>query len=181
MFHISPFRRCLSLLLVCSVLCSLLVFPAAEAAGRQPGPGEWFYSQLSSANQEAYDAIHQQVDKLAQNSTDPSAVSFTPVSGDPTGAAIFAFFRDHPEYFWVDSSKLVWNVSSDGQWSLASKETGTSFFYEGFDVGSLSAVRNEFNQTVQDIIAGMPSGDRVIQLRYLNNWLAQHNVYNPLG
>lgn len=58
MFHISPFKRCLSLLLVCSVLCSLLVFPTAHAVGRQPEPGEWFYSQLSAANQEAYDAIH---------------------------------------------------------------------------------------------------------------------------
>ena len=180
MSHLSPLKRCLSLLLVCGMLCGLIAVPSAQAAGRQPESGEWFYSQLSPANQEAYDAIQDQVEKLAENSTDPSAVSFIPTQGDPDGTAIFAFFRDHPEYFWVDSSKLVWSESS-GQWSLASKVTGESFFCEGFDVGSLPAVRSDFENKVDEIIAGMASGDRATQLRYLNNWIAQHNVYNPLG
>lgn len=92
----SPLKRCLSLLLVCGVLCGLLVVPPAQAASHSPTAGEAFYGQLSAANQEAYDAIQAQVEKLAENSTDPSAVSYTPTQGNPDGAAIFAFFRDHP-------------------------------------------------------------------------------------
>ena len=121
------------------------------------------------------------MEELTQNSTNPSSVSFIPTAGDPTGAAICAFFRDHPEYFWIDSSKLVWDVTGDGQWRLGSKVSGESFFCEGFDAGTLPAVRTQFDKQVKTIIDEMPSGDRVTQLRYLNNWMAQHNVYNPLG
>lgn len=177
------FKRCLSLLLVWGMLCGLTVFPSVQAANRVSNPGESFYSQLSPANQEAYDAIKQQVEKLALDDTDPSAVSFTPTTGsDPTGAAIFAFFRDHPEYFWVDSSKLAWSVSDSNVWSLATVVSGESFFFEGFDVGSLATVRQEFTAKVTEIINAMPSGsDTVAKLRYLNNWIARNNVYNPLG
>lgn len=174
----SPLKRCLSLLLVCGVLCGLLVVPPAQAASHSPTAGEAFYGQLSSANQEAYDAIQAQVEKLAENSTDPSAVSYTPTQGNPDGAAIFAFFRDHPEYFWIDSSKLVWS-ESNGQWSLSSKITGESFFYEGFDTGTLSSVRAEFEAKVQEIITGMPGGDRVAQLRYLNTGLLSTMSITP--
>lgn len=183
MRHVPLFKRCLSLLLVWGILCSLTVFPSAQATTRASSPGEYFYSQLSPANQEAYDAIKEQVEKLASDDTDPSAVSFTPTTGsEPTGAAIFAFFRDHPEYFWVNSSKLAWSVSSDQVWSLSTVVSGESFFYEGFDVASLPTVRQEFAAQVEEIISAMPSGgDTVAQLRYLNNWIALHNVYNPLG
>lgn len=181
MSYICYLKRCLSLLLACSLLCGLMAFPPAQAAGRQPESGEWFYSQLSVANQEAYDAIQEQVEELTQSSTDPSSVSFTPTGDEPTDAAIFAFFRDHPEYFWIDASKLVWDVSGNGLWQLGTKVSGESFFCEGFDVDTLANVRSQFNNQVQAIIAGMPSGDQVAQLRYLNNWIAQHNVYNPLG
>lgn len=181
MSRICYLKRCLNVLLACSLLCGLMAFPPAQAAGRQPESGEWFYSQLSAANQEAYDAIHAQVEELTQNSTDPSSVSFIPTAEGTDGASIFAFFRDHPEYFWIDSSKLVWDVSADGQWRLGSKVSGESFFCEGFDVGTLPAVRTQFDNQVQAVIDGMPSGDQVTQLRYLNNWMAQHNVYNPLG
>lgn len=82
----------------------------------------------------------------------------------------------------MDSSKLVWNVSGDNVWSLASKVTGESFFYEGFDVASLPGLRAQFQSKINEIIAGMPtSGDTVTKLRYLDNWIALHNVYNPLG
>ena len=57
MFRIVLVKRCLSLLLVWGVLCSLLVVPSVQAAGRLPESGEYFYSQLSAANQEAYNAI----------------------------------------------------------------------------------------------------------------------------
>lgn len=181
MSYINYLKRCLSLLLACSLLCGLMAFPPAQAAGRQPESGEWFYSQLSAADQEAYDAIQSQVDELMLSSMDPSSVSFKPTAKDPTDAAIFAFFRDHPEYFWIDASKLVWDVSSDGQWQLGTKVSGESFFFEGFDVDTLADVRAQFNNQVQAIITEMPSGEQVAQLRYLNNWIAQHNVYNPLG
>lgn len=182
MCHIVSVKRCLSFLLIWGILCSLSVFPSVQAAGRSPEVGQYFYGQLSAANQEAYDAISQQIEKLAADSTDPSAVAFTPTQGDPTDAAIFAFFRDHPEYFWVDSSKLVWSVSDSNVWSLSAKETGSSFFYEGFDTDTLPAVRAAFQQKVAEIIQGMPANQSMVaKLRYLNNWIAQHNVYNPLG
>lgn len=44
MSHIFYLKRCLSLLLACSLLCGLMAFPPAQAAGRQPESGEWFYS-----------------------------------------------------------------------------------------------------------------------------------------
>lgn len=182
MSHISPFKRILSLLLVWGMLCGLMAFPSVQAAGGTPDADGSLYSQLSDTNKEAYDAISRQVEELAKNSTDPSAVSFTPTQGSPDGAAIFAFFRDHPEYFWVDSSKLAWTASDDNVYSLCTAVTGESFFFEGFDAATLPGVRQSFDAKVQEIIAGMPSGgDVVAQLRYLNNWMAQHNVYNPLG
>lgn len=99
MSHISPFKRILSLLLVWGMLCGLMAFPSVQAAGGTPDADGSLYSQLSDTNKEAYDAISRQVEELAKNSTDPSAVSFTPTQGSPDGAAIFAFFRDHPECF----------------------------------------------------------------------------------
>lgn len=111
MTYSAALKRCLSLLLICSLLCGLTLCASARAV-RQPESGEWFYAQLGDADKEAYDAINGQVEKLAENRANPSAVSFT-LSTDKnvTTASIFAFFRDHPEHFWVDASKLGWSVT----------------------------------------------------------------------
>lgn len=107
-----------------------------------------------------------------------------------SGKPVFAVFRDHPEFFWVDSSKLVWaegNPSIDGDgnevYVLSCKTPGESFFYDGFTTGNLQDYRDRLNDKVDEIKQNVPSAalDELATLKYLNDWMAQNNVYNAQG
>lgn len=97
-------------------------------------------------------------------------------------------FRDHPECFWVDSSKLAWGqTGSDDNgndvYALECKLGEQSFFYEGFTTDNLQRYRNDLAAKVEEIMRGMPptAQDELAQLKYLNDWIALHNVYNASG
>lgn len=124
---------------------------------------------------------------------DPSGVQVT-IPKDSgysiTAKPIFAVFRDHPEFFWVNSSELVWaegNPSTDGNgdavYALSLKSQDKSFFYDGFTTENLQQYRDDLDAKVQEIQSGMPTTaqDTLSQLKYLNDWIALHNVYNANG
>lgn len=165
--------------------CALFLWPAPRAMAQEPG--EYYYAQLNGQEQKLYDQISQQ----AGNLTDPYDPSGLTVSLDEavasdtrTGDVLFAFFRDHPEYFWINVSRLAFERdagSSDDapSWHLSAM-SGESYFYDGFTEGNLAQMRTDFESAVQDIVAAMP-GDRILQIRYFNNWLSIHNTYNVNG
>lgn len=192
----APKRWC-SLLLVSSLLCTLPNMTPLPVYGattlREAGSGEYFYTQLTAEEQAVYDAILNQIEELTKNATDPSGVKVT-IPKDSThsisGKPIFAVFRDHPEYFWVDASKLAWtesNPSTDSEgntiYELSTFPTGTSFFYDGFTVDNLPQYRADLEAKIIEIKKNLPSTaiDDVSKLKYLNNWIAANNVYNAVG
>lgn len=155
-------------------------------------PGEYFYTQLNENEKAVYDSILSQVEELAKDPLDPSGVQVV-IPKDSgysiTGKPIFAVFRDHPEIFWVDSSKLVWaegNPRQDAEGNdifVLSCMSGESFFYPGFTPENLPQYRADLNAKVAEIKANVPATavDTVAKLRYLNDWIALHNVYNDAG
>ena len=116
--------------------CALFFWPAPRAMAQEPG--EYYYAQLNGQEQKLYDQISQQ----AGNLTDPYDPSGLTVSLDEavasdtrTGDVLFAFFRDHPEYFWINVSRLAFERdagSSDDapSWHLSAM-SGESYFYDG--------------------------------------------------
>ncbi len=166
---------------------------AVARTARAAEPGEYLYTQLNDNEKAVYDGIVDQIEELTRNDTDPSGVQVTipkdsgySISGKP----VFAVFRDHPEFFWVDSSKLVWaegNPSIDGDgnevYVLSCKTPGESFFYDGFTTDNLQDYRDRLNDKVNEIKQNVPSTalDELATLKYLNDWMAQNNVYNAQG
>lgn len=160
---------------------------------REAGPGEYFYTQLNDNEKAVYDAIVDQIEELAKDENDPSGVQVIipkESSYSITGRPIFAVFRDHPEFFWVDSSNLIWqegnpktNDNGDSVWALDRKDRSKAFFYSGFTSDNLQDYRDRLKAKVQQIEQGVPSTatDTVAKLKYLNDWIASNNVYNAQG
>lgn len=160
---------------------------------REAGPGEYFYTQLNGNEKAVYDAIVSQIEELAKDENDPSRVQVViPKESNYsiTARPIFAVFRDHPEFFWVDSSNLAWqegnpavNENGDSVWALDRKDRGKSFFYSGFTSDNLQGYRDRLEAKVQEIEQNVPSTatDTVAKLKYLNDWIASNNVYNAQG
>ena len=162
-------------------------------AARAAEPGEYLYTQLNDNEKAVYNAIIDQIEELTRSDTDPSGVQVT-IPKDSgyslTGKPVFAVFRDHPEFFWVDSSKLVWaegnpKIDTDGNevYVLSCKNPGESFFYDGFTTENLQDYRDRLNDKVDEIKQNVPSTalDELAVLKYLNDWMAQNNVYNAQG
>lgn len=185
-------------LLCGSAVPAYAAFPANSTVAlartvRAAEPGEYLYTQLNDNEKAIYDAIVDQIEQLTHNDTDPSGVQVTipkdsgySISSKP----IFAVFRDHPEFFWVDSSKLVWAegnppIDGDGNevYALSCKTPGESFFYDGFTTDNLQDYRDRLNDKVDEIKQNVPSTalDELAKLKYLNDWIAQNNVYNAQG
>lgn len=174
------------------MLAVLAIFALAAptaALAREADVGEYFYTQLSEQEKEIYDQLLEQADKLTDDH-DPGNVVVSldePRGSDLNLARVnFAFFRDHPEYFWVYSSRLGFEQTANytdaaPEWNL-SASSGESYFYEGFDSSNLQDWRTRFDAKVAEIIAGIPeSADALATIQYLNNWMALNNVYNELG
>lgn len=195
--YCNALKRWCSLLLVGSLLCTLPNMMPLSIYGattlREASSGEYFYTQLTSDEKAIYDAILNQIEELAKDDKDPSGVKVI-IPKDSTysisGKPIFAVFRDHPEYFWIDASKLSWAesvpfIDDEGNtvYELSTFPTGTSFFYDGFSVDNLQKYRSELNAKVLEIKKNLPSTaiDDVSKLKYLNNWIAANNVYNAVG
>ena len=121
-YHLPHVGKTIGCIVLAGCLLCASTVPAYAAASlhgmdavvrtvRAAGPGEYLYTQLNDNEKAVYDAIVDQIEELTRNDTDPSGVQVTipkdsgySISGKP----VFAVFRDHPEFFWVDSSKLVW-------------------------------------------------------------------------
>ncbi|MGO5116527.1 chitobiase/beta-hexosaminidase C-terminal domain-containing protein [Candidatus Avoscillospira sp. LCP25S3_F1] len=169
------------------------VLYASAQTRREAGPGEYFYTQLNDSEKAVYDAIVSQIEELAKDETDPSGVQVVipKDSGySPTARPIFAVFRDHPEFFWIDSSNLAWaegspavNDAGDSVFVLDRWDRGQPFFYPGFTSENLQNYRDRLDAKVQEIQQGIPSTatDTVAKLKYLNDWIASNNVYNAQG
>lgn len=203
-YHLPHVGKTIGCIVLAGCLLCASTVPAYAAASlhgmdavvrtvRAAGPGEYLYTQLNNNEKAVYDAIVDQIEELTRNDTDPSGVQVTipkdsgySISGKP----VFAVFRDHPEFFWVDSSKLVWaegNPSIDGDgnevYVLSCKTPGESFFYDGFTTENLQSYRDGLNDKVDEIKQNVPSTalDELATLKYLNDWMAKNNVYNAQG
>ncbi len=173
----------------CMILAVFALFflyvPKANAAGTA---GEYYYTQLNAQEKELYDQVKAQAGNLI-DPYDPSNLEVSlssPVESDTeAGSVLFAFFRDHPEYFWIDVSRIAFEPDADWNngtpsWHLSAM-SGEPYFYDGFTTDNLSGYRTQFEEAVGKIIDGAPAGDTVLTIRYLNNWLSLHNTYNVNG
>lgn len=148
--------------------------PVAESSG-------YLRSQLNDVERAIYDDLASQLDKLTDPTDPSSVVVYVPKGAEGSlGSVLFAVLRDHPEYFWIDSSRLSWTDEGDGDYALSPRVLGESYFFSGFDAGNLADYRARFEARVADVVADAPS-DPVLAVRYFNSWLADHNVYNPSG
>lgn len=148
--------------------------PIEESSG-------YFRGQLDSTQQSLYDDLASQLSELT-NPNDPGSVELYVPEGQENslGRVLFAVLRDHPEYFWIDFSKLSWQDLGNTRYALDVKPSYDSYFVDGFTAENLSTYRTQFEQKVTEIVAKAPA-DPVLAVRYFNQWLVQNNVYNPNG
>lgn len=141
----------------------------------------YFRAQLSSTQRSMYDSVVSQLDKLT-DPLNPGVVRVSVPNGEEQSLEkiLFAVFRDHPECFWVDASKLSWKASGERQYQLDLKYRNTPYFVQGFDKQNLGSYRSRFDDAVSRIVKDAPI-DPVQAIRYFNAWLANNNVYNPQG
>lgn len=141
----------------------------------------YFKSQLTEPEQLIYDELTAQLDKLT-DPHDPSTVVVTAEEAQSSSLEkiLFAVHRDHPEYFWFDVSKLSWSEAGERRYALATKVPGESYFFDGFTAENLADYKSRFQQRVSEVVDAAPQ-DPLLAVKYFNAWLADHNVYNPLG
>lgn len=146
----------------------------------EPSEG-YFRDQLSETQKAIYDDIASQLDKLTDQ-TDPSSLEiYVPETEiGKLESILFAVLRDHPEYFWIDFSKLAWEEVAKDRYALCAKVTGEAYFTDGFTNDNIESYRERFETAVDAIVSQAPS-DAVLAVRYFNNWLAANNTYNPSG
>ena len=138
--------------------------PIAESSGH-------LRSQLNDVERAIYDDFSSQLDKLTDPTDPSSVVVYVPKGAEGSlGSVLFAVLRDHPEYFWIDSSRLSWTDEGDGDYALAPRVSGESYFFSGFDAGNLADYRARFEARVAEVVADAPS-DPVLAVRYFNSWL----------
>lgn len=141
----------------------------------------YFRGQLDSTQQSLYDDLASQLSELT-DPNDPSSVELYVPAGQESslGRVLFAVLRDHPEYFWVEFSKLSWQDLGNMRYALDLKPSYDSYFVDGFTADNLSSYRSQFDQKVSEIVANAPT-DPVLAVRYFNQWLVQNNTYNSNG
>lgn len=146
---------------------------------RPAGHGEYLYTQLNDNEKAIYDAIVDQIEKLATDSAGATGIEVAvPKDTTPSERPIFAVFRDHPEFFWVNSDKLSWgqtgsNENGNDIYALECTLGEQSFFYEGFTTEILQQYRDDLDAKVTETKADMPATaqDTLSQLKYLNDGL----------
>lgn len=148
--------------------------PIEESSG-------YFRDQLNSTQQSLYDDLASQLPELT-NPNDPGSVELYVPAGQENslGRVLFAVLRDHPEYFWIDFSKLSWQDLGNMRYALDVKPSYDSYFVDGFTAENLSTYQSQFEQKVTEIVANAPT-DPVLAVRYFNQWLVQNNTYNSNG
>ncbi len=107
-------------------------------------------------------------------------------------AAYFAFDRDHPEVFWLDSSWTYWygtGKNVGGQilydytlyFMLKSHASGDNIDARAKDYRSEAAIEQAIrnrDQNVKTILSSVNSSDVVDQIMGYNDWLVMNNAYN---
>lgn len=99
-------------------------------------------------------------------------------------AAIEAFKNDHPEVFWLRNKEpSVISLQTGGKsyifWQLKAADADVEFREKGYDEARIKADIAKMEQSIQRILAGMPSGaNDAEKVRYFNSWLIKHNQYN---
>ena len=172
------------------VFCALLVVPTAEAHARTAGPGEYFYNQLDAAGQEVYDALLAQMQAEPERMMNGTAPDFSvtvtsTIQSNSMYGVLHAFTRDHPEFYWIDASKLAWNQGTPEDptapiMSLDTTVRNESFIYTGIDEAGLPTQYQQFQDQVNAIIASAPA-DPLQKLEYFDDWLSLNNAYNVNG
>ena len=154
-----------------------------NAAVARAEVGEFFYQQLTDDEKLVYAQLKAQADTGLSNSQTPGVAITVPKGAKSPGERmIYAFFRDHPEYFWVAPEKLAWirdngATESEEILRLTIKGGGNSYFVDGFTTENLEEKRQKFDQRVKEILTNSPS-DIQQKLLYFTNWLALNNTYN---
>lgn len=185
-------KRCFSVLLAGNILyasfATTSAFDTSYFSNRVAESGEYLYTQLSADEQAVYNSILNQIDELKIDDKDPSGVEIiVPQNASPNmEKVLFAILRDHPEFFWIDFSKLVWEQNkNDSQgnpiYNLSCKVLGETFFYEGFTIDNLQSYIDDLNAKVSEIKSSISQSDDVSKLKEINNWISKNNVYNASG
>ncbi len=174
----------LSCLLLLQIVWQYQVKANEVAPNHAPTQGEYFYKQLNPLEQSVYLQVLAQADKLT-DPMHPEVVKVKIPDGQSmTDRILFAIFRDHPEYFWVNISKLAWiNTgveNGEKLYELTLKIANEGYFYEGYDPNTLQATREQVEKTIQEIIAKAPQEPEA-KLLYIMDWIALNNVYNRNG
>ncbi len=103
--------------------------------------------------------------------------------------AYSAFDRDCPEVFWLTGeSNICYILQRQGSsytyymfFPVRYESSQTSFDLRDPDYPDEASIRHTIalrEQSIETILATVPSGDRYRQLEALNTWLVEHNEYN---
>lgn len=127
-------KRLLSLLLTSSLLLTVPnIMPTyiyGSTNSREVSNGEYFYTQLTTTEKDMYNSIIDKIEELTKDDKDPSGVKIIipqDASSWDIGKVVFSVFRDHPEFFWVDSSKLILQEDKPAENGNEYYELGTKF------------------------------------------------------
>lgn len=138
---------------------------------------EYFYTQLNENEKNVYNQIKDKISKL----TDITNLESIEVgTSSPNDKIIFAFFRDHPEYFYIADYNLVWEEVSANKYKLSSKVKDEGYIVKGIKKEEIPKLKESFDAKVNEIVSKAPQ-DVEQKLKYFLDWLAINNTYNPNG
>ena len=122
--------RCLPFIAVMAVLLAAMVPIVAspfsdDSFAAEDGSSTYYYDQLNSNERTIYGMVKDTADTLDPADPDSLEMEFDPAeftgsqlpSVDEGQRAFYAFYYDHPEYFWIPSS-IGWEYSGDKMSSL---------------------------------------------------------------
>ena len=100
------------------------------------------------------------------------------------------FQTDHPEVFWLTSNEpdFIYSTVKDenGQeryFFMVLKFFNDSLYdiHRGYTENRIKDDISKLNQSVENILAGMPEGNVYEKVKYFNDWLVKHNSYKYDG
>ncbi len=143
--------------------------------------GEWYYTQLTDQEKAIYDQMRTQAPSAFTNPADTGIIVQSGDSGVKLNRILFAFFNDHPEYFWVASYKLAWERLSDNtSVKLVLLRPDEGYFESGFTADNIAEARRQFDEKIKAIVDKAPTTLEE-KLFYFTDWLARNNTYNVRG
>lgn len=154
-------------ILIFSVILSVYAFSHTE----------YFYNQLNDNEKKVYNQLREKISKL----DDLTNLENMEIETDsPNGKIIFAFFRDHPEYFYIADYNLVWEEISTNKYKLGAKVKTEGYIVNGIKKEEIPKLKERFDSKVNEIVSKAPQ-DTEQKIKYFLDWLALNNTYNPSG